>query len=165
MKKIFLIFMIMCGLFMYGICSAAPGGQNYNVYVDTKYYTINVPDSWRDDCLYSLTEGENHGYDLAFYDRSSRVKLNGHGGRLFCVRLMPASEDYTHFPEYDVLGKVKVNGIGSYNIIVLYPTDVQFPMETMSKYKEMERCIPEILSTISFKNGCTYSKAPIPFTE
>jgi len=164
MKRIFLVFMIMCSLFICGSCFAASGGQNFNVYVDTKYYTINVPDSWKNDCLYSLVDGENYNYELTFYDKLSHEKLNG-GGRLFSILLLPTYEDYTTYPEYDVLGSLIVYRIGTYNIIILYPSDVQFTQETIWKYQEMEKYIPDIIATISFKDECTYSKEPIPFTE
>ena len=92
---------------MYGTCFAAPSDQKFNAFVDTEYYTINVPDSWKDDCLCNIADGDGHSYTLTFYDKLSREK-NGHGGWLFSIRLLPASEDYTKNPDYDILGSLVV---------------------------------------------------------
>lgn len=127
--------------------------------VDTEYYTLNIPLSWENDCFYEVTEGENYNYTLRFYNKASLEK--GYGGDLFSIRLLTEFEDYSCYPDYDILGSLEVYRIGSYNIVVTYPTDVQFSDETAEKYREMSSFIPYILNTISFKDECTFSKTPI----
>lgn len=66
---------ILCSMLMYGTCFAAPSDQKFNAFVDTEYYTINVPDSWKDDCLCNIADGDGHSYTLTFYDKLSREKM------------------------------------------------------------------------------------------
>ncbi|MGM9662007.1 MAG: hypothetical protein ACI3WR_02820 [Oscillospiraceae bacterium] len=128
--------------------------------IDTEYYTIKVPNSWEDDCFYEVTDGESYNYTLSFYNKASHEQISG--GWLFSINLLTEFEDYTNYPDYDVLGSLEVYRTGSYNLVVTYPTDVQFSEETANKYNEMSESIPDILSTISFKEECTFSNAPIP---
>lgn len=128
--------------------------------IDTEYYTISVPYSWSDDCFYEIADGENYNYTLSFYDEASHEAING--GWLFTIDLLTEFKDYSHYPDYEVLGSLEVYRIGSYNIVVTYPTDVQFSEDTARKYSELSEKIPTILDSISFKGECTFSKEPIP---
>ena len=128
--------------------------------IDTEYYTLSVPNSWNDDCFYEVADEESYNYTLSFYDKASHDAING--GWLFSVNLLTEFEDYSNYPDYDVLGSLEVYRIGSYNIVVTYPTDVQCSEETAAKYREMCGEIADILKTISFKDECTFSEEPIP---
>lgn len=128
--------------------------------IDTEYFTISIPSYWESDCVYEIKEGDCYNYTLSFYDRVS--KENNYGGWLFSIELEPETEDYTIYPDYDVLGSLEVYRIGCYNIIVTYPTDVQCSEEDFGRYGLMEECIPGILKTISYKDECTFSSEPIP---
>lgn len=128
--------------------------------IDTEYYTINVPISWDVDCFFEIAEGEHYNYTLSFYDKASHDEING--GWLFSINLPTEFEDYTFYPDYDVMGSLEVYRIGSYNIVVTYPTDVQFSENTAKKYNQMSAEIPKILKTISFKDECIFSEEPIP---
>ncbi|MBQ7883584.1 MAG: hypothetical protein IJ320_04420 [Phascolarctobacterium sp.] len=129
-----------------------------NIILSTKFYDIKIPDSWKTDCIYEIVEDKNSSYTLTCYEKNSRKKFNG--GELFSIKTLPVSEDYSYFPEFDFLGSFKVNGIGEFNMLVLYPSDVQFNKETVYKYNEMKEYIPAIVKTISFKDGCLFTKAP-----
>ena len=131
-----------------------------DVCIDTEYYTISIPSSWNEDCFYEIADGENYNYTLSFYDKASHEELNA--GWLFSINLPTEFEDYSVYPEYDILGSIEVYRIGSYNIVVTYPTDVQYSEETAIKYNEMFKSVPNILKTISFSEECTFSKEPIP---
>lgn len=128
--------------------------------IDTEYYTVSAPNSWNDDCFYEIADGENYNYTLSFYDKASHEAING--GWLFSINLLTEFEDYSNYPDYDVLGSLEVYRIGSYNIVVTYPTDVQCSEETAEKYREMCDDISHILNTIAFKDECTFSEEPIP---
>lgn len=131
--------------------------------IDTEYYTIEVPNSWNEDSFYKITDGELYSYTLSFYDKASYEETDG--GWLFSIRLEPEFENYSgygSYGSYDILGSLEVYRIGSYNIVVLYPTDVQYSDKTAENYREMSGSISDILDTISFKDECTFSKDPIP---
>ena len=127
--------------------------------IDTEYYTLSVPSSWNDDCFFEVADGESYNYTLSFYDKASHIAING--GWLFSINLLTEFEDYSYYSDYDVLGSLEVYRIGSYNIVVTYPTDVQFSEETSDLYNEMRKDIPDILKTIAFKAECSYSEDPI----
>lgn len=128
--------------------------------IDTEYYTISAPSSWNDDCIYEISDGDSYNYSLSFYDKASHEAV--YGGWLFSIDLLTEFEDYSNYPDHDVLGSLEVYRIGSYNIVVTYPTDVQCSEETAEKYREMYNDIPDMLKTISFKDECTFSEEPIP---
>lgn len=130
------------------------------MFIDTEYYTLSAPNSWNDDCFYEIATGENYNYTLSFYDKASHDAING--GWLFSINLFAEFEDYSYYPDYAVLGSLEVYRIGSYNIVVTYPTDVPYSEETAEKYLEMCNDISEILDTISFKEECVFSDIPIP---
>lgn len=127
--------------------------------IDTEYYTLSVPNSWNDDCFYEVVDGERYNYTLSFYDKESYDAING--GWLFSINLFTEFEDYSNYPKYDVLGSLEVYRIGSYDIVVTYPTDVQYSEETAEKYHEMSAAIADILKTISFMEECTFSNETI----
>lgn len=128
------------------------------VIVDTKYFTLEISKTLADDCVYEVYESEDGLYSLGFYEKTSREEMDA--GYLFSILLKPADEDYTFYPSYDVLGSFERVTNESYNVIVLYPTDVQFTEETAAKYSEVNKEVPNILDTISFKEGYTFSKNP-----
>lgn len=134
--------------------------SNYYILIDTEYYTLSVPNSWKASYSYEVSSGEKGTYVLSFYENESHESIEG--GWLFSIILLTENEDYTYYPSYDVLGSVEVKDTGSYNLIATYPTDVQFTSESAKTYNEMFDSVAEILKTISFKNICTFSKEPIP---
>ena len=140
--------------------STVTAQQKSDMVIETEYYTLSVPDSWEDGCFYEIADGENHNYTLSFYDKASHDAING--GWLFSINLLTEFEDYTVYPDYDVLGSLEVYRIGSYNIVITYPNDVEYSEATAQNYNQMSAEIPKLLKTISFKEECTFSKEPIP---
>jgi len=130
--------------------------------IETAYYTLTAPASWKDDCYYKVREGDSYRYTLDVYDKISRLETDGTGGWLFSVELLLDSEDYTGFPNYEVLGSLEVYRIGDFNLVVTYPTDVQFSDNTVEKYQEMAKEIPAVLRSVSFAKGSTFSDKPLP---
>lgn len=126
--------------------------------IDTEYYTIEVPIHWDTECFFEVSDGEHYNYTLSFYDSASHEEING--GWLFSIDLFTEFEDYTIYPNYEVLGSLDVYRIGTYNIVVTYPTDVQYSEKTAVSYKSKEQAVPDILDSISFKDECTYSNDP-----
>lgn len=183
MKKISVVLLSITMILVLGACNTArkpidtiENTSNYStsstatdvqlqsdILIDTEYYTIEVPNSWNDDSIYEIADGENYNYTLSFYDKASHEEING--GWLFSINLLTEFEDYSNLPDYDILGSLEVYRIGSYNIVVTYPTDIQYSENTAEKYRDMSSNISDILHTISFKNECTFSEDPIPVEE
>lgn len=137
--------------------------SNPDIVIDTEYYTLSTPSSWEDDCFYEITDGESYSYNLSFYDKASYDAING--GWLFSIKLLTEFEDYSVYPNYDVLGSLEVYRIGLYNIVVIYPTDVQYSEETAWNYNQLSAQIPSLLKTIDFKEECNFSEDPLPIVN
>lgn len=131
-----------------------------DVVIDTEYYTINIPGTWEEDCIYKIVDGEFYNYSIYFYEKTSYEEDGG--GFLFSIELFSENEDYTYFPSYDVLGSIEVYRIGCYNVIVTYPSDVQYSDKTEKKYNEMKKSVNSVIQSISYKDECTFSKEPLP---
>lgn len=135
---------------------AAPDGT----LIDTEYYTLEIPKSWDGKYGYHVVDREDHTYTFWISEQMSYEDIGG--GDLFSILLLPGGEDYTYYPSYDVLGSFTSEEIGSFNIVVLYPTDVQFSDRGQQTYQEMTAGIESVLDSISFKEGYAYSETPIP---
>ena len=131
--------------------------------LDTEYYTLKIPNSWNDKYFCETIDGEMYSYSLYFYEKTSREDTGG--GLLFSINLMTVYQDYTTYPNYDFLGSLDVYRIGCYNLIVMYPTDMQYDENTAEEYIKLSKDIPDIVQSISFKNDCTFSKEPTPIIE
>ena len=96
---------------------------------------------------------------MSLYHKES--KEDNFGGHLFSIHLLTEFEEYQNYPSYDILGSLEVYRIGSYNVVVTYPTDVQHSDSAIKEYQDMENDIQKILSTISYKTECSFSGIPL----
>lgn len=125
------------------------------------YYSLTIPASWNGKYDLECSEMPVYGYSAAFYESVDHGSING--GFLFSIELYIDETDYTKYiPEYDVLGSVSVYRIGSYNVIVRYPSDVQFDESRREEYTQMADDVPAILQSIVFNSECEFSPTPIP---
>lgn len=146
---------LLLGVYVYSQKNQPPE----RILVDTTYYRLALPADWNNHCFYAVTQGEGEGYSLSFYNTKSYEA--GDGGFLFAIQLLNWMEDYIQFPSYDLLGSVSVPEAGSYNVVITYPTDVQFSDETAGEYQAQEQAIPDIIASLSFKENCTFSPTPL----
>lgn len=169
MEKLLTIIIALTMVFVFAGCgldknnsnsSVSNFKSNSDILINTEYYTLSVPNSWKSSYSYEVSSGENGTYVLSFYENKSHESIEG--GWLFSIILLTENEDYTYYPSYDILGSVEVTNTGSYNLIAIYPTDVQFTSEAAKTYNEMSNSVADILKTISFKDICAFSKEPIP---
>lgn len=138
-----------------------PSKEIEGTLIDTEYYTLEVPKSWDGKYCYHVTDREDNIYFFTISENISYSDLGG-GGMLFSIMLQPGGEDYTFYPRYDILGSFTSDEIGSFNIVVRYPSDVQFSERGQQTYEEMRDGIEDVLDSISFKEGYVYSETPIP---
>ena len=115
--------------------------------IETKYYSLTLPDHWKETCFYSIfdettvTLRENASYE-AFG-----------GGKLCTLRLVPTNDDtYKDFPSYELLAALDTPD-GSFYVIALFPTDVQFSDETMDSYNTMADELMDVLYTLQPNEG------------
>ena len=122
--------------------------------IDTEYFTVVVPDSWEGLYEYDIYQDEN-GYSLVFYEKDSHASMDA--GHLMSISLYLEDEDYSYLPCYEELGKLDT-GEYIYNVLVEYPTDVQFDESDAAKYQQLSNTMESILETIEANEGCTYSE-------
>lgn len=127
--------------------------------VDTSCFSIRIPQEWRGKFVYEVTENENQGYYLGLYEKSSHEGMYG-AGWLCSIALIATSENYMDFPSYDVLGSLKADNGEIYNVVVLYPTDVQFMEDSAEIYCDMMNQMDQVLETIEYKDACEFSETP-----
>lgn len=115
-----------------------------------------MPESWKDlyDCDIYREDYET-GYTICFYEKESRKVIEG--GYLFGISLYEEGVDYSFLPSFDELGQIQTYS-KTYEVIVEYPTDVQFNEDTADLYHQLSDQIDDILGTIEAKKGCQYIK-------
>ena len=119
--------------------------------IDTLFYTIDDVD---ENIIYKIFNEEDENYILTFYDKVSNDEFGG--GRLFSVEIFDFEEDYTFLPSYKLLGYIITENGVKYNVVITYPTDVQFMPNTVESYKNAEQSIPEIIGKIVFKESVEF---------
>lgn len=122
--------------------------------IDTKYFSIAIPDSWAGNYSYSITPETGGGYSLRFSEKQS--KAAGFGGHIFTIVL--CGTDYSEFPSYEYIGNFSVPSGNHFDFLAVYPSDVQFDGrdgEAAAVYTKMSQSVDYMLSSVKPKNGCT----------
>lgn len=121
--------------------------------VEGFYYKVTLPSDWQGKYTREDITDNGSRYE-AFYQSAS---MQAEGGHLFSIALMPETEDYTVLPSYDCLGVLKTPD-GTFNMLVIYPTDVQFSEDTAAEYNEMADDIDQIIKTVKATGGAEFVK-------
>ena len=122
--------------------------------VEGFYYTVTLPADWQGRYTKYDTEEGDCRYDV--FCHSASMTEEG-GGHLFSICLISGAEDYTVFPSYDYLGILKTPD-GEFNMVVTYPTDVQFSEDTAAEYNDMADDINRIIKTVKAMGGAEFVK-------
>ena len=118
--------------------------------IATPYYSLTLPEDWEEKCVWEQQDQEDCTYILNLYEKTSHEEMGA--GHLFSIMLLPTTEDWADFPNYTMHGII-FTPEGDYQVIVLYPTDVQFTPETADSYNEMSAQVADILTTLSPAGG------------
>ena len=117
----------------------------------TKYYSITLPDEWKDNLIFEILDLEDGTYNLTLYELTSHEEMDS--GKLCTLMLIPTGDDaYKDFPDYELICELDTPE-GSFYVIALFPTDVQFNEETMDIYNAMVEELMDVLWTIQPNNG------------
>ena len=115
--------------------------------IHTKYYSLTLPDSWGTCCFYSVFD------DTTLVLREAASYESFGGGKLCTLMLMPTDDEtYKDFPDYELLAALDTPE-GSFYVIALFPTDVQFTEDTMDTYNEMYDQLMDVLYTLQPNDG------------
>ncbi len=130
---------------------AEPSEEEGFTYTSELYgFTVTMPESWRD-----TVEIVEEDAQVSFCSKANRHLNYGDveydAGVLFTV-LVPEDDmkdgDGYVFPNYEVIGQI--NGA---DLLVVYPTDVQFNTDDQAaqeEYRTMEQDVADVVSGISF---------------
>lgn len=127
----------------------AEGPEGSLVLVLTDYFSLTLPHDWANTCVYTTAYRDDGAYLVSLYEAGSYKEFGG--GCLCTLMLLPTGEDYTIFPSYQFLGALKTPD-STFNLVALFPTDVQFTPETMETYNRMASELPDVLSTLNPAN-------------
>ena len=94
-------------------------------------------------------------YSVVFYEKESHKEIEG--GFVFGISLYEEGVDYTFLPSYEELGILKTDN-QTFNVLVEYPTDVQFTEDTSDHYHALTEDTEEVINSIQAKEGCTFTK-------
>lgn len=127
------------------------GPDGPKVMIFTDYYTIYLPKEWAGTCLYKAYPLEHGAYSTAIYEHDSFIEFGG--GKLCSLMMIPTDDDtYKDFPDYELLCALDTPE-GSFYVIALFPTDVQFSENTADTYNAMFEELMDVLWTIHPNNG------------
>ena len=114
------------------------------------YYTLTIPQEWRGRTCDEITENEDGSSIVSFYE------LGGYktefGGHLCSILLIPHGEDYSYYPSYEWIGVLETPE-GEFDIVALFPTDVQFSEDTKDTYNQLVQEVDQLLYSIRPNEG------------
>lgn len=124
--------------------------------INTEYFTVKVPKKWNGSYIYEVyPDSESYAYTINFYEIESRQEMDG--GFLFGISLYDEDEDISYLPSYEEIGMLEAEK-QTYQVIVEYPTDVQFTDDTAKNYNKLCQDVDNIIQSIKAKDGCTLTK-------
>ena len=123
--------------------------------LDTKFYTLTLPNQWIGKCICDMHERDDGSYSMSVHEINDFLAFGG--GTLFTIMILPTTEDYTIFPSYELLGSMDTPE-GTFYLVALFPTDVQFTEENVAVYNEMYEGVADVLDTLAPKNGIILEK-------
>lgn len=135
-------------------------GMQDSIKFDTEFYTLELPEYWTDLSDYYQWDIEPYGYGLTFYEKQSRKDLNEIGGFLFSLSLY-TDKEYEDWPGCIYLGQLNVIRLANYDVVVSYPTDVQFSEAGYENYVKLSNDIADILVSFTPRPDvdCEYTPA------
>lgn len=131
---------------------------------DTEFYSLEFPEYWADLCVYSQwdidPDSYAKSYGITFYEKQSNDDFGGEGGELFSLALYQGDE-YYDFPDYLYLGELTVIRLATYNVVAIFPTDVQFSEAGQENYLRLSEDIDDILASFAPQSDpeCEYTPA------
>lgn len=114
--------------------------------VSTPYFNLSIPESWGGKYYCSSIDRNDGGYEIKFYEYADYAESDT--GFLFSMIMFPQGTDYTEIPNLTDTGTVTTAN-GTYNLVVVYPSDVQYSEENEDLYDSMKKDVPSIVNSIS----------------
>lgn len=128
-----------------------PAEEVEDIVIETAYYTLTLPVDFYNNCELQIFPADEERPDtLAMYELSSfKTECGGH---LCSILLIPHGEDYDFYPAYEWIGVLETPE-GDFDIVALFPTDVQFSEETAAEYNRLVQYVQDVLYSLRPKDG------------
>ena len=117
------------------------------IQVKGKYFTLTLPESWKDKYYENEIENE-YGYYMEFIEKTSSDTQ--YGGWLFSIAI-PDEATFDE-PSYNYIGQINIDGKEK-TMIVAWPTDVQFSEETAEAYRLLAETSEDVITSIEPNEG------------
>lgn len=179
MKKLICITLIFAILLIMPACKAkptitaskpsiSPGNvveeiTDKGILVTTKYYSLLLPDVWKNNYQIECFELNNDGYTLSFIEPVSKEQC---GGLIFDLTLARPVE-FPQNPLITYLGGLYSPNHGMFAIGSRLPTDVQFIEQKMETYLQMKDTYQQVIDSLEIvdHNGCFYPTGANTFEQ
>ncbi len=120
----------------------------------TEFYTVVIPDDWYGRYTYDRWELDSYGYGIGFNEASSAE--DGMSGRLFSICLQ-TDQSYLTAPDYNYIGQIAANNGLTYNVVVYYPTSIEFSTAARADYNDMGNDIDAIVASLAATDIATFT--------
>ena len=107
--------------------------------INVGFYSVRVPEDIASKCIIIAEENR-----LSFYEPVSRESFGG--GFVGGIRLYKSAQEYVILPDFERIGEIRLEDGTLWNVIMRYPTDVQFDLESEESTENYRR-ISEALKT------------------
>lgn len=135
------------------------GGSENTITFDTELYSLELPEYWEDLAVYEQWD-IGYAYGITFYESQSLDDFDGEGGMLFSI-ILDSNDEYMDYPDYTYLGQLSVVRLANFDVVVTYPTDVQFSDAGQENYMKLSNDIAGILASFTPQPDvdCEYTPA------
>lgn len=127
------------------------------IILTTSCFSITLPADWEGNYISGIRALDGYGYSLSLYEKLSYDAYPGQG-LLFSIDLR-ADDSYTVFPDYDVIGTLDIVRLNQFDVVAVYPSDVQFAMDpnAITLYQKMYSDISSILDSFTPSADATFT--------
>ncbi|MBQ9960832.1 MAG: hypothetical protein IJP00_02890 [Firmicutes bacterium] len=152
LKKIVCLCLFLLMIMTLSACNESEGKeeeQTQNI-IETKYYTMTVPDSWEGKYYVEISDEDvspDTEYVVTVYEKGSHDRFDA--GHLFNI-VITADEKYEAFAVGKKIGEITIDQ--KYYLFARYPSDVQFDDEGQEIYMAMEKNVEGVIYSIKAKD-------------
>lgn len=128
--------------------------------INTDCFSVVTPEDWYGEYSYSIRGyNDNGAYGLRLSHKDSVDA--GNGGLVCVIEVHPVDEAYPEMMAnspmpYDHIGVIDVPDDNKYDVIVTYPSDVQFSSETEEGYLQLKDSVASVLDSLQVVDGAEF---------
>lgn len=135
------------------VSAYAKGNLNSDIVIKNSYFSITVPEKYKGTYVSEIKKDR-----ILLYDKAS--KKAGFGGFAFGVKAYKNPADHAVLPGSKKIGELTDKKGNLYDIVIKYPTDVQYDYTKSPKAPESYKSLYDLGEVVNIKGvkGSTYFK-------